>query len=92
MPLHTPSAWTFWLSVALALLAVEAGDNSAFGSVCGLDWPCGLPCSCGWLHCQDEVKWSREAIASAQNGRAYLSITYWLFLIARHDRQRASSS
>ena len=24
---HTPSAWTFWLSVALALLAVEAGDD-----------------------------------------------------------------
>ena len=22
MPLHTPSAWTFWLSVALAVLAV----------------------------------------------------------------------
>ena len=92
MPLRTPSAWTFWLSVALALLAVEARDDSAFGSVGGLDWPCGLPCSCGWLHCQDEVKWSREAIASAQNGRAYLSITYSLFVIARHDRQRASSS
>ena len=22
MPLHTPSAWTFWLSVVLALLAI----------------------------------------------------------------------
>ena len=22
MPLHTPSAWTFWLSVALAVIAV----------------------------------------------------------------------
>ena len=38
---HTPSAWTFWLSVALALLAVEAGDDFAFGSVVGLDWPWG---------------------------------------------------
>jgi len=22
MPLHTPSAWTFWLSVALAVIAI----------------------------------------------------------------------
>jgi len=24
MPLHTPSSWTFWLSVALVLLAIIA--------------------------------------------------------------------
>ena len=58
MPLHTPSAWTFWLSVVLAVLAIisRLAHASISGPVCGLDWTRGLPHSGDRLHRQDEVK------------------------------------
>ena len=41
---------------------IKGGRDSVPGSVCRLDRSRGLPCSGGWLHCQDEVKKSLTAM------------------------------
>ena len=59
MPLHTPSAWTFWLSVVLAVLAIvsrlaQLPYLAPYAGWVGLR---GLPHSGDRLHRQDEVNW-----------------------------------
>ena len=58
MPLHTPSAWTFWLSVVLAVLAIisRLAQFPYLGPYAGWIGTRGLPHSGDWLHRQDEVK------------------------------------
>src|SRR5262249_28361653 len=81
---------------------IEGRNDPASGSVCRLDRPRRLPCSGGWLHCQDEVKqcygWSASSYALKTAATAFVSprdicinadIANYLFDFATRSTTRA---
>jgi hypothetical protein len=74
MPLHTPSSWTFWLSVALVLLAIISrfGHLPYLGPYAGWVWSRGLPHSGVRLHRQDEVESSYSLFDGLMDGAAVM--------------------